>query len=110
MSLPELTKCSTCSDYLLQEEIEFILQTKPYCKSCVDGDKELSAKSLHASRLMITGMLYDLTKEQQEEVYQELKRLHPEFEKKYSDLFFHETCLQIVDNDTKEVIHTVPRT
>jgi len=95
---------------MMSEEIEFVLQKKPYCKSCVDADADLSAKSLHASRLMITGMLYDLTKEQQEEVYQELKRLHPEFEKKYSDLFFHETCLQIVDNDTKEVIHTVPRT
>jgi len=106
--LPLLTKCSTCPDEMLQEEIEFVLQTKPYCKSCVESDKELSAKSMHASRLMISGMLYELTNEQQAEVYKELKNKQPDFERKYADLFFHEQTLQIVDNESKQVLHTIP--
>lgn len=106
--LPLLTKCTLCPDEMLQEEIEFVLDTKPYCKNCVDSDPDLSAKSLHASRLMISGLLYELTMEQQEEVYKELKNKQPDFEKKYGDLFFHETCVQVVDNESKEVLHTIP--
>ena len=106
-SKPLLTKCSTCPDELLEEEIEFVLETKPYCKRCVDDSAELSGKSLHASRLLITGYLYELTDEQQQEVYTVLSHRYTDFDRKYADLFFQKQKIDIVDNETKEVIHTV---
>ena len=106
--LPLLTKCSTCPDEMLQEEIEFVLETKPYCKSCVEADKELSDKSHHATRILITGALYGLSMDQQKDLHKQLSLLYPNFDRLYSDLLYHEQTVQIIDDVTKEVIHTVP--
>ena len=73
--LTDLTKCTLCPEYMLKEDVEFVLDTKPYCKSCVESDKELSDKSHHATRIMITGALYGLSMEQQKELHKQLKNL-----------------------------------
>ena len=108
--LPELTKCTLCPDEMLKEEVHFVLDEKSYCASCTEADKELSEKSHHANRILITGALYGLSMEQQKKLHVELINLFPNFDRLYGDLLYHETCLEIVDNETKQVLHTIPRT
>lgn len=105
--MEELKKCTLCSDFLFSNEVEFVLDEKPYCKSCVDGDKELSDKSHHATRIMITGALYGLSMDQQKELHKQLQNLFPNFDRLYGDLMHHEQHVEIIDDITKEVIHTV---
>tara|TARA_R110000868_G_scaffold132313_1_gene342982 strand:- start:151 stop:477 length:327 start_codon:yes stop_codon:yes gene_type:complete len=107
--MEELRKCTLCPDFLLANEIEFVLDEKPYCKSCVDGDKELSEKSHHATRILITGALYGLSMEQQKDLHKQLQNLFPNFDRLYGDLMYHETCVEVVDNESKEILHTIPR-
>ena len=106
--LTDLTKCTLCPEYMLKEEVHFVLDEKPYCASCTEADKELSEKSHHANRILITGALYGLSMEQQKKLHVELINLFPNFDRLYGDLLYHEQHIDIIDDITKEVIHTVP--
>ena len=57
---------------------------------------------------MITGALYGLTMEQQKGLHIQLQNLFPNFDRLYGDLMYHEQHIEIIDDFTKEVIHTIP--